>query len=116
MPRSPEQTEAMPTIQNVFHAACHRSGLSRMPVRMATVGRSRPIQKSSVKLDQAKFPGWRITVDSASVRIGRQTAAMKKAVAKPVAGSRHVFSRDSRFIEPLEPTVTKRRASLASQA
>ena len=35
---------AMPTIVIVLNAACQRSGLNRMPVRMATVGRSRPIQ------------------------------------------------------------------------
>ena len=50
----PEPTEAMPTIQIVFAAACHRSGLSRMPVRMATVGKSRAV----VEIGRLHFGGF----------------------------------------------------------
>ncbi|MNL39903.1 hypothetical protein D3C87_1622130 [compost metagenome] len=57
-----------------------------------------------------------MTVDRNRVSSGRPTLNMKMAAAKPVAGSLSLPSRLCRFIEPLEPMVTKRRASRTSRA
>ncbi|MNE44866.1 hypothetical protein D3C80_1391190 [compost metagenome] len=80
---------------------------------IAVVLRSVPIQKSSVKLSSAKTPGTRITVVSRSAISGMNALTTNMSAAKLNAGTPKRPRSVSRFIEPLLPIVTKRRASFS---
>ena len=67
-------------------------------------------------MSKVNFAGTRITVDSISVISGSPTLSRNISAAKPVAGRRMMPSGLSRFIDPFEPMVTKRRASFISHA